>query len=60
MLKKSQKKQWLLKQTDEEVEEAADEEVEEDEKSATETMREYVEKVSATMGDNGANGQSQQ
>ena len=44
--------------TDEEVEEAADEEVEEDEKSATETMREYVEKVSATMGDNGANSKS--
>jgi len=37
-----------------------DEEVEEDttEKSATETMREYVEKVSATMGDNGANTKS--
>ena len=44
---------------DEEVEEAAaDEEVEEGEKSATETMREYVEKVSATMGDNGANSKS--
>jgi hypothetical protein len=44
--------------TDEEVEEAADEEVEEGEKSASETMREYVEKVSATMGDNGANNAS--
>ena len=44
--------------TDEEVEEAADEEVEEGEKSAGETMREYVEKVSATMGDNGANTKS--
>jgi hypothetical protein len=43
---------------DEEVEEAADEEVEEGEKSATETMREYVEKVTATMGDNGVNGKS--
>ena len=42
---------------DEEVEEA-DEEVEEGDKSATETMREYVEKVSATMGDNGANSKS--
>ena len=44
---------------DEEVDEA-DEEVEEDttEKSATETMREYVEKVTATMGDNGVNGKS--
>ena len=44
--------------TDEEVEEAADEEVEETEKTAGETMREYVEKVSATMGDNGANSKS--
>ena len=37
-----------------------DEEVEEDttEKSASETMREYVEKVSATMGDNGVNNTS--
>jgi hypothetical protein len=50
---------------DEEVEESADEEVEEAEeeteesaKSASETMREYVEKVSATMGDNGANNKS--
>ena len=43
---------------DEEVEEAADEEVEEGEKSAGETMREYVEKVSATMGDNGVNNKS--
>ena len=43
---------------DEEVEEATDEEVEEGEKSASETMREYVEKVSATMGDNGANNAS--
>jgi hypothetical protein len=38
----------------------SDEEVEEDttEKSASETMREYVEKVTATMGDNGVNGKS--
>ena len=43
---------------DEEVEEAADEEVEEGEKSESETMREYVEKVTATMGDNGANTKS--
>ena len=44
---------------DEEVDES-DEEVEEDttEKSASETMREYVEKVSATMGDNGVNNTS--
>ena len=44
--------------TDEEVEETTDEEVEEDEKSEAEQMREYVEKVSATMGDNGANTKS--
>ena len=52
---------------DEEVEEATDEEVEEatDEveetktpKTAGEEMREYVEKVSAKMGDNGANTKS--
>ena len=53
---------------DEEVEEAADsddddddeEEVDEsdDPKTAGEQMREYVEKVSATMGDNGANTKS--
>ena len=44
--------------TDEEVDEAADEEVEEAEKSETETMREYVEKVTASMGDNGVNTKS--
>jgi hypothetical protein len=44
--------------TDEEVDEASDEEVEETAKSETETMREYVEKVNATMGDNGANTKS--
>jgi hypothetical protein len=45
--------------TDEEVEEATDEEVEEKtNKSAGEEMREYVEKVSAKMGDNGANSKS--
>jgi hypothetical protein len=43
---------------DEEVDEAADEEVDEADKSEAETMREYVEKVSATMGDNGANTKS--
>ena len=42
-----------FEQADEEVEEADD-----TEKSATETMREYVEKVTATMGDNGVNGKS--
>ena len=44
--------------TDEEVEETTDEEVEEADKSEAETMREYVEKVNATMGDNGANTKS--
>ena len=50
---------------DDEVDEATDEEVDESEeetyesaKSAGETMREYVEKVSATMGDNGDNTKS--
>ena len=44
--------------TDEEATEATDEEVDEAEKSETETMREYVEKVTASMGDNGANTKS--
>jgi hypothetical protein len=46
--------------SDEEVEEASDEEVEESKtpKTAGEEMREYVEKVSAKMGDNGANTKS--
>ena len=43
---------------DEEVDEAADEETDESTKSEAETMREYVEKVSATMGDNGDNTKS--
>jgi len=44
---------------DEEVDEASDEEVEEtSKKSETEQMREYVEKINATMGDNGANTKS--
>ena len=45
---------------DEEVEEASDEEVEESKapKSQTEIMREYTDKVTATMGDNGANTKS--
>ena len=44
--------------SDEEVEEATDEEVEEttEPKTAGEQMREYVEKVSASMGDTGTNG----
>ena len=44
--------------SDEEVDEASDEEVDEADKSEAETMREYVEKVTATMGDNGANTKS--
>jgi len=43
---------------DEEVDEAADEETDESTKSEAETMREYVEKVTAKMGDNGANSKS--
>ena len=58
---------YAFEASDEEVEEATDEEDDEDdeeveedttEKSASETMREYVEKVTATMGDNGANTKS--
>ena len=55
---------FAFEASDEEVEESADEEdededeVEETAKTAGETMREYVEKVSATMGDNGANTKS--
>jgi hypothetical protein len=46
--------------TDEEVDEASDEEVEESKvaKSNTEVMREYTDKVTASMGDNGANAKS--
>jgi len=45
--------------SDEEVDEASDEEVKEKtKKTAGEEMREYVEKVSAKMGDNGANTKS--
>jgi len=44
--------------SDEEVDEAADEETDESSKSEAETMREYVEKVTAKMGDNGANTKS--
>ena len=46
--------------TDEEVDEAADEEVEESKapKTASEEMREYVEKITPKMGDNGANTKS--
>ena len=44
--------------TDEEATEATDKEFEEADKSEAETMREYVEKVTAKMGDNGANTKS--
>ena len=46
--------------SDEEVDEASDEEVDESKqaKTAGEEMREYVEKVTAKMGDNGANTKS--
>ena len=44
--------------TDEEVDEAADEDLDEGSKSQTEMMREYTDKVSASMGDNGANAKS--
>mgnify|MGYP000247629807 CR=1 FL=1 len=42
----------------EEEKKGTDEEVEEGAKSAGELMREYVDTVSATMGDNGANSKS--
>ena len=49
---------FAFEASDEEVEEAADEETDESTKSEAETMREYVEKVTAKMGDNGANSKS--
>ena len=49
---------YAFEASDEEVEEAADEETDESTKSEAETMREYVEKVTAKMGDNGANTKS--
>ena len=54
------KADFIKKYDQENADDLYDKEVEEDttEKSATETMREYVEKVSATMGDNGANTKS--
>ena len=57
----AEEESYAFESDDEEVEEASDEEVEEktkEPKSAGEQMREYVEKVSATMGDNGANTKS--
>ena len=50
---------FAFETSDEEVDEASDEEVKEKtKKTAGEEMREYVEKVSAKMGDNGANTKS--
>ena len=55
----AEEESYNFEANDEEVEEASDDdEVEEVAKSAGEQMREYVEKVSATMGDNGANAKS--
>ena len=55
----AEEESYNFEANDEEVDEASDdEEVEEVAKSAGEQMREYVEKVSATMGDNGANAKS--
>ena len=49
---------FAFETSDEEVDEASDEETDESTKSEAETMREYVEKVSAKMGDNGVNNTS--
>ena len=49
---------YAFEASDEEVDEASDEETDESTKSEAETMREYVEKVSAKMGDNGVNNTS--
>jgi hypothetical protein len=53
----AEEESFAFEATDEEVDES-EEETDESSKSAGETMREYVEKVSATMGDNGANTKS--
>ena len=45
-------------ESDDEDEDEDDKEVDESKKSESETMREYVEKINATMGDNGANTKS--
>jgi len=49
---------FAFESDDEEVEESDDDDVEEGTKSAAEQMREYVEKVTAKMGDNGVNTKS--
>ena len=53
----AEEESYAFESDDEEVDEA-EEETDESAKSASETMREYVEKVSATMGDNGVNNKS--
>ena len=62
-----EKESFAFESDDEEVDESADEDDEDEDeveeasktpKSAGEQMREYVEKVSATMGDNGVNNKS--
>ena len=61
-----EKESFAFESDDEEVDESAEDDEDEDEveeasktpKSAGEQMREYVEKVSATMGDNGVNNKS--
>jgi len=57
-MEEPEEESYEFESTDEEVDEASDEEVDEADKSEAETMREYVEKVTATMGDNGANTKS--
>ena len=49
---------YAFEASDEEVEEAEEVEESKTEKSQTEIMREYTDKVSASMGDNGANAKS--
>ena len=50
--------EMAFEKSDDEVEESDDEEVDETSKSAAEQMREYVEKVTPKMGDNGDNTKS--
>jgi hypothetical protein len=66
-MEEPEEESYAFEADDEEVDEAADEEVDESDdeetkestkKSEAETMREYVEKVAAKMGDNGANTKS--
>ena len=57
----AEEESYAFETTGEEVDEATDEEVDEStnaNKSETEIMREYTDKISANMGDNGANAKS--